>query len=190
MKSSGEEGTLKKGKVYFLTSNKHKFAEVQEIFYSYGIDVVWKKGGYTEIQADRLEKVVKKALEDMQGCVIIEDAGLFIRALNGFPGVYSSYTLETLGNGGILKLMDGIKDRRAEFVSIAGFKDRKVKLFKGIVKGNISHNARGRSGFGYDPIFIPAGYKDTFAENFELKKKISHRKKSMEKLIYYLKNKR
>jgi XTP/dITP diphosphohydrolase len=92
---------------YFVTSNKGKFAEAQGIFG----DLEMRNIGYTEIQADSLEEVaafgIREVVKKLDGPVLIEDAGLFVEALKGFPGVYSAYVQKTVGNRGILTLMAG-----------------------------------------------------------------------------------
>ncbi len=175
--------------IHFKTSNPHKFNEAREIFKSCGMELKRISGAYKEIQADSLEEVVKDALntiDSVDNGVFIEDAGLFIKALNGFPGVYSSYIEDTIGNDGILKLMKDVDERKAIFKSVVGFKSSDIKIFKGEVKGEIALEFRGRKGFGYDPIFIPEGHKKTFGEDFELKSKISHRKRALEKLAKFI----
>ncbi|MDD1736981.1 MAG: non-canonical purine NTP pyrophosphatase, partial [Methanothrix sp.] len=86
--------------IYFVTSNKGKHAEARAIF----ADLVQKDIGYTEIQADTLEEVaaygIKEVVARLDGPVMIEDAGLFVEALQGFPGVYSAYVQRTIGNAG------------------------------------------------------------------------------------------
>lgn len=173
---------------YFFTSNRNKYLEAKEIFEKHGLKLRHISRSYPELQADTLEEVAATALETIEHeRVFIEDSGLFVDALRGFPGVYSSYVLKTLGNAGILKLLAGAKNRRAEFRSVIGLKAGKsIKIFKGRVKGTISKKQKGRKGFGYDPIFIPSGYRKTFAEDFELKQKISHRSKSLGCLLEYI----
>ncbi len=176
---------------YFQTTNKHKFKEAKKIFEKYNLELEWIPEKYREIQASSLEEVAIESIKEIgKKNVFIEDAGLFIKALKGFPGVYSSYVEKTIGNEGILKLMKGIEERDAEFISIVAFLEEvsplRVKVFKGIVKGNISYEARGKEGFGFDPIFIPKGYNKTFAEDINIKMKLSHRKESIEKLARYL----
>lgn len=177
---------------YFLTSNEHKYKEAVELFEKHGLELEWLNESYDEIQGDTLEVVAMAAVKGVgRENVFIEDAGLFIDALKGFPGVYSSYVLKTLGNGGILKLLEGVENRGARFESIVAYTDgERVKIFKGVVRGSISHSPMGTKGFGYDPIFIPAGHTVTFAEDYELKTRTSHRMKSMIKLIDYLKEKK
>ncbi len=126
--------------------------------------------------------------------VIVEDAGLFIKALNGFPGPYSSYVNKTIGVEGILKLMRGIKDRTAYFFSVVAFYDpdiNELEFFYGKVEGEIAEEARGKSGFGFDPIFTPIeGDGRTFAEmGVEEKNKFSHRSKALRKFAKWYKQK-
>lgn len=174
--------------IYFNTSNINKFKEAKEIFRGHGIEIAQIPQPYKEIQADALEEVVIEALEgmDKEG-VFIEDAGLFVGALSGFPGVYSKYVEDTIGNRAILKLLSDVKDRRAVFQSVVGYKGKDIKTFEGKVAGTIAEEEKGRGGFGYDPIFIPKGFNNTFAEDITLKMRLSHRKQAMEKLANYLK---
>ncbi len=173
--------------IYFVTSNKGKFAEAQNII----PDLVQLDIGYTEIQADTLEEVVLFGMRELSSRLnapfIIEDAGLFIDALNGFPGVYSAYVQKTIGNEGILKLMDGAEKRDAVFRSIVGYSapGRDHVIFKGELRGRICFEPRGTGGFGYDPIFEVDG--KTVAEmGIEEKNRISHRGRSMMALRIWL----
>jgi XTP/dITP diphosphohydrolase len=175
----------------FITRNANKFKEAKEIFGRHGIEIGMLSKEYVEVQAKSLGKVVIKALQSIEEKeIFIEDAGLFIKFLKGFPGVYSKYVEETIGNEGILRLMGETEERNAVFISVVGFKDKysRIKTFKGKVEGRISRTIRGKGGFGFDPIFIPKGFNKTFAEDIGLKMEISHRKRAMEKLARYLKN--
>ena len=182
----------------FATSNRHKFEETSEIAARYGVKLEQRKVPYTEIQADDLEKIsspgARHASVLLGAPCFVEDAGLFIRALRGFPGPYSKYVFHTLGNEGVLELMSGENDRAAEFRSAVAYYEPggKPVLFKGEVKGVISFEIRGKNGFGFDPIFIPnEGDNRTFAEMpTNEKNKLSHRGRAMEKLFkWYLKKK-
>jgi len=176
--------------IYFITSNDNKFREAKEIFSGHGISIEQMSRPYKEIQADTLEEVVREALENIdEEEVFIEDAGLFIEALGGFPGVYSKYVKDTIGNEAILKLLSDVKERGAVFQSVVGYKGKNIKVFEGKVEGKIAEEQRGKKGFGYDPIFIPKGFNKTFAEDISLKMRLSHRKQAMEKLAKYLANK-
>lgn len=173
--------------IYFVTSNKGKFVEARGIFEN----LEMRNIGYTEIQADRLEEVaafgIKEVMNRLEAPVMIEDAGLFINALKGFPGVYSAYVQKTLGNPGILKLMDGVKDRDAAFQSVVCYAEpgMEPKFFQGEVRGRIGFEARGDKGFGYDPIFY-VGEKSLGETELEEKNRISHRAASMRALKLWL----
>lgn len=174
--------------VYFATSNKHKFDEAKDILENYGIDLKMVKEKTKEIQDDDLRKIavhaLLKALEKDERPTIIEDAGLFVKTLNGFPGPYSSYVYRVLGVDGILRLMNNEEERDAEFRCVVAFGDSPsiIKTFQGVVKGTISLQPKGRSGFGFDPIFIPKDSKKTFAEmSLQEKNRFSHRADALRK---------
>ena len=172
--------------IYFVTSNRHKYEEARKIIP--GIEML--SISYPEIQADTLEEVAKFGVEYLKDRIdekfFIEDSGLFIKSLHDFPGVYSSYVFRTIGNDGILKLMKGIEKREAYFKAIVAFYDGSLHIFEGICHGKISYEKRG-SGFGYDPIFIPAGSDKTFGEmEKEEKNAFSHRGRAIRKLAEYL----
>jgi XTP/dITP diphosphohydrolase len=123
---------------------------------------------------------------------IIEDAGLFIESLQGFPGVYSKYVFVTIGLAGILKLLKGEQNRGAVFQSVYAYcePERKPVIVKGVCPGSISHKQRGTYGFGFDPIFIPKNEQKTFGEmTLEEKNRFSHRANALEKLITVIKKK-
>ena len=180
--------------INFITGNKHKVKEAKGIFEKFGIKLKHVDLGYPELQGN-LEDVAKfgakYAASKLKEPVIVEDAGLFIKALKWFPGTYSSYVQETLTNKGILKLMDNVEDRYAEFRSVVGYCTPKSepKIFLGIVKGHISLKERGKYGFAYDPLFIPEGFEKTFGELKTVKKnEFSHRYRSLQKFASWLEN--
>lgn len=174
--------------VFFITKNRHKVIEAQISIKQIGlgnfislrpIDVP-----KLEIQSDDLREIatfaVRSAYEKLKrrGIVIVEDAGLFIDSLKGFPGPYSNYVYKTIGIEGVLKLLKNINNRRAKFISIIAMKHPKLgeKIFEGEVEGVIAYEAKGNRGFGFDPIFIPKGLDKTFAEmDIEEKCRYSHR---------------
>jgi XTP/dITP diphosphohydrolase len=178
------------GKVVFLaTSNIHKFNEARLSLSEFKIATAMLKVKTFEIQDNSIENIaVASALDAVKKChlpLIVEDAGLFIKALNNFPGPYSSYVFQTIGTSGILKLMKDIDDRYAYFHSVVAFCKPKEKpvTFYGKVKGKIVQEERGGSGFGFDPIFAPLkGDGKTFAEmGTEEKNKYSHRAEALRK---------
>jgi XTP/dITP diphosphohydrolase len=118
---------------------------------------------------------------------MIEDAGMFIDCLKGFPGVYSAYVQKTVGNNGILRLMDGMDNRGAAFKSVVGYVEPGMEpvVFKGELKGDIGFEPRGTGGFGYDPIFYVNG-KSLAEMSLEEKNRISHRAGSMKALKQWL----
>ena len=139
---------------------------------------------YEEIQADTLEEVAVASARELMASgevprpFILEDAGLFVEALKGFPGVYSAYVFRTLGCKGVLRLLEGAPDRSARFESRIALVTTwgEVELFPGTCRGSISKEERGERGFGFDPIFLPEGASRTFGE-LELgeKQRLSHR---------------
>ena len=177
--------------VLFITSNEGKFREAKSIGEKYGIKVEWLKEEYLEPQGKDLEEIARKSAEMLAEKIkkpfFIEDSGLFIEALKGFPGPYSSFVFKTIGNEGILKLMDGVENRRAFFLAVVAFFDGKnIRTFTGRVDGEISTEMRGDKGFGFDPIFLYEGR--TFAEMGEEKNEVSHRRRALEALFSYLKD--
>lgn len=122
-----------------------------------------------------------------------DDTGLEVEALEGAPGVYSA---RYAGDGhnseaNMIKLLDNLKEkknRKAQFrTAISLIIDEKEYLFEGIIKGEIGTIKKGDSGFGYDPIFVPEGYNETFAElGSDIKNKISHRALAINKLCEFL----
>jgi XTP/dITP diphosphohydrolase len=180
--------------ITFITGNQHKVKEAQGILNNLGITLEHANIGYLEIQGD-LEDVARYGAQHVARRlgkpVIVEDAGLFIKPLKWFPGTYSSYVQETLGNKGILKLMSDIEDRYAEFRSVVGFCTPKTEpeVFLGTVKGRIGYREKGKHGFAYDPLFIPEGYDKSFGElDREEKNWFSHRRKSLEKFALWYKD--
>lgn len=181
-----------KRRLAYVTSNPHKASESISILRELGIDAEVVNVSIPEIQSDDIIEVAsfraKEAYKLLRMPLIVEDAGLFIDALKGFPGPYSSYVFKTIGINGLLKLMKGIRKRGATFKSVVAFNDgRQVRTFIGQVKGKISYKPKGSS-WGFDPIFEPRGLNGlTYAQlPFECKNKVSHRRKALEKAARYL----
>lgn len=167
-------------KIKVITSNEGKMREYARSLGALGYEVCKGKVPYDEIQADTLEEVVShglKVLSETEDSFIIDDSGLFINRFDGFPGVYSAYALRTLGNEGLLKLMEGVDDRRASFVCCIGCKlpGRDAFTVSAACEGHILEERRGSLGFGFDPIFTTDGER-SFAElDIDDKNRISHR---------------
>lgn len=187
-------------KLVFATNNQHKLDEVRKI-----------TAGYTEIvslsdidchgdipeTADTLEgnalQKVRYIKENFGYDCFADDTGLEVEALDNAPGVYSAryagpgHDSEANMNK-LLREMEGKENRKARFrTAIALILNGKEYLFEGIVNGTIIKEKRGGSGFGYDPIFVPDTYSQTFAEmGNETKNQISHRAEAVRKLTAFL----
>jgi len=182
--------------IFFVSNNIHKYSEIKSILHdrTTDLDVNFYKQNIIEIQDDQIEKIAiekaKSAYNTVKRPIIIEDDGLFINSLNGFPGQYSSYVFKSIGNRGILRLLEGSRDRSAFFKSIFVYNNGIiVKVFSGQINGKISSTITD-GGWGYDPIFIPFNNHDnhhnkTFAELSKTNKKneLSHRSIALDKFV-------
>ncbi len=186
--------------VFFATGNIHKFNEVRSILGQLGFAVGMLRLKGDEIQSESIREIagksVKNAYARCQLPIFVEDAGLFIGALDGFPGPYAAYVYHTIHNSGILKLLGNNADRHARFQSVIAYCDQQSpcqpEFFIGEVKGEITTSVReeqGKSGFGFDPIFQPEGSTKTFAEmTIEEKNGYSHRAMAIRKFAeWYIK---
>lgn len=156
----------------------------------HGYDVEHIKTKYPEIQADTLEQTIVPGLrwliERYDRPLFIDDSGLFVESLKGFPGVYSSYVFKTVGCEGILKLMQGVEDRKARFECCIGYMEPGGEPFisEGVARGSISREMAGTGGFGYDPIFVPEGDTRTYAQmDIPEKNAMSHRGRAIAKFL-------
>jgi len=189
---------LKGRVIFFATNNVNKFNEARMVFAVYKIAVGMLRVKTLEVQSERLEEIAKtSAIEAFKKCnlpVIVEDAGLFVEALNGFPGPYAAYVYKTIGNNGLLKLMEKIENREARFQSVIAHCSAELKspvCFKGEAVGEITKEERRgnhKSGFGFDPIFKPASSDRTFAEMSVMEKnRYSHRAKALHEFAKWYK---
>ena len=171
--------------ITFASTNQNKFFEVQLILSTQNVSVEFAKISLVEIQSDSLEEIArekaKTAFAEVGRQVIVEDDGLFIDSLGGFPGPYSSFVFRTIGNDGILKLLTGSANRSAYFRSLIAFYNGiTLSISKGRVDGRISERVTEGGGWGYDPIFVPDGTDRTFAELKKSKNEYSHRRRALE----------
>jgi len=189
---------LKGRVIFFATNNVNKFNEARGVLSAYKIAVGMLRVKTLEVQSESLEEIAKtSAIEAFKKCnlpVIVEDAGLFIDALNGFPGPYAAYVYKTIGNDGLLKLMEEIENREAKFQSVIAHYSSELRspmCFKGEAIGKITKEKRRgnhKSGFGFDPIFKPANSDRTFAEMSVVEKnRYSHRAKALRKFAEWYK---
>lgn len=168
--------------VRFVTGNEGKVREAREYLAEPVEQVAYD---YLEVQADDIGVVAargaREAFAELGGeeGVVVDDTGLSVEALGGFPGPYSAYVEDTLGIEAVPRLLEGEEDRRARFRTVVAYADGNgVETFEGSVPGTIVA-PRGEGGFGYDPIFEYSGR--TFAEmSTEEKNAISHRGRALE----------
>ncbi len=175
--------------VTFVSTNAGKFREARSVLRPFGVELRWRRRTLTEPQSDDLLEVAEAKLveaRDITGYVLVEDSGLFIPSLHGFPGVYSAHFLKVWGFDPILELLRH-RDRAAYFRTVAALgRGRRRWTFTGEVRGTIARRA-GRNGFGYDPIFVPTGWSRTFAQALpEAKDRISHRARAIRKVGQFL----
>ena len=188
-------------KLVFATNNAHKLDEIRAILGNkieiLSLNVIdW----HDEIPetADTLEgNALQKAMyikEHYGYDCFADDTGLEVSALGGAPGVHTARYAENTDHDSeanmnkLLKELEGKNDRSAQFRTvIALLLNGEQHLFEGIVKGDILTEKRGSEGFGYDPVFSPEQYSESFAElGAEVKNKISHRARAVAKLVEYL----
>lgn len=192
--------------IVLATRNKKKVEEIRRITAELPITVL-SLGDFPDCpetveDRDTFEgNAVKKASEVCARTgkpALADDSGLEVNALGGAPGVYSARYADGAGGNDVRnyeKLLFELKDvpdekRGAQFVCCMAlaFPDGAVKTFFGIAKGRIEREPKGKTGFGYDPVFIPEGHKRTFAEmSGEEKDILSHRGKAIEKLADFIK---
>lgn len=181
--------------VHVATGNPHKLEEIREALgEGYEIDQI--AFDQPEIDAPDVAAVarrkVRDALEDraVDGLVIADDTGLYVDALDGFPGSHASFFLDRCGNAGLLKLMEDVEDRSATFRTAMAVRDEhgEVHVFEGECEGTITHEERGDGGFGYDTVFVPDGHDRTFAEDEEHKADVSHRKRALDAVVEWVRD--
>ena len=191
-------------KIVFATHNAHKVSEVQAVLGSEYQLVTATEAGISEeipetqptIEGNALQKA-RYVYEHTGLNCFADDTGLEVEALDGAPGVYSARYAGGEGHDSeanmkkLLAELKGKENRKAQFrTAICLIEGGEKHLFEGIVKGEIIREKKGSSGFGYDPVFVPEGYAETFAEmGAEEKNRISHRARAVQKLCDYLNSK-
>ena len=188
-------------KLVFATNNEHKLSELKSMLGDeFQLISLSDIGCFDDIPetAPTLEgnasQKSKYITDHFRLNCFADDTGLEIEALNNQPGVYSARYAGEEKNAQanmqkVLKEMEKIKNRNARFRTVISLRINENEwLFEGVVEGEILENPRGEKGFGYDPIFKPLGYDESFAQmNMKLKNSISHRGRAVEKLVRFLK---
>jgi len=179
-------------KLFFVTCNKGKVKEFKQILEP-KIKVEQLPIDYPELRSDDPEEIAglaaKQLADKLDKPIVVEDSGLFIKALNGFPGTSSAYIHKRIGLKGILKLMKGIKNRECMYMSAVAYCEpgKKPVSFLGIEKGRIAEKIRGKNGFGHDPIFIPEESQKTYGEMENCEEAKMFRRQAVLKLLDFLK---
>ena len=175
--------------IIFVSKNKNKAREVTEILKDNGITVIHKEFELEEIQSPDIETVAKNkallAYQIFKAPILVEDTGLYIKAMHGYPGSLIKHFLEAIGSQGIIDFLKN-KDREAMAVTTFAFYNDKANVHTFVDQniGEISKEMLGKSGFAWDPIFIPKGHEKTYAQmSAKEKNKISQRRKALEKFI-------
>ena len=154
-------------KFTYVTGNWAKMETAKKIFTPYGYKIDFVKMETPEIQADDITEVAKYsakwACEKLNKPVIKNDSGLFVECLKGFPGPYTHYANDTIGEKGLLKLMEGEKNRKAYFKEAIAYCEpgEEPIVFDGLTKGSIDVKASGQYGWTWDFVFIPEGEDKT-----------------------------
>ena len=190
-----------KKRLVFATNNAHKLEEIRAILGN-SIEILSLADIHCHADipetADTLEGNARQksryVYEHYGLDCFADDTGLEVESLGGAPGVYSARYADGQGHDSqanmnkLLKEMEEKNDRKAQFRSIISLIEKgEERQFEGIVKGQITREKRGESGFGYDPIFQPDGYETTFAElGSDIKNRISHRARAVAALCDYL----
>ncbi len=194
-------GPAQRGVLTFATTNAGKVSEMAGLLAPAGYSVLQDARGYVEIQAATLREVTEAGADvllasGLRPPFLLEDSGLFVDALQGFPGVYSRHALDTIGVAGLLRLMANVPGARraARFEADLLLVEADARThFAGTCPGAIAQEAAGASGFGFDPAFVPAGLAGgetagrTFAElPPTVKGTLSHRGQAARALAAHL----
>ncbi|WP_368659895.1 RdgB/HAM1 family non-canonical purine NTP pyrophosphatase [Methanocalculus taiwanensis] len=165
-----------------VTGNPHKVDEIASFFTGIAeiehLDLDIHEIRHDDVSSVAYEKA-SAAWDKLKKPLIVDDTGLFIAGLNGFPGTCAAYCMKTIGNGGILRLMEGITDRSAYFETVIAYaSDEGIRVFSGRIEGKILEAPRGSEGFGYDPIFF-VGDRSLAELPLSEKSAVSHRGKAL-----------
>lgn len=156
-------------KLVLVSSNSRKIDELKRLL-SPGLKVQAMQFEYPELKLDdpcEISKAAAKVLaERLKKTVIVEDSGFFVDALKGFPGTSTKFSDHRIGNRGIIKLMKGVRNRKAFYKSAIGLcpPGKRPLCFLGTEEGRVADRIRGKKGWGQDPIFIPKGKSKTYGE--------------------------
>jgi len=181
-------------KITFITTNKHKFEEVENVLKDYPIELEHLNMEYEENHDAKIEEVArdaaKKMADKLNKPIVLEDTGLFFEAYNGFPGALPKFAIKTLGYKGIFKLLAG-ENRGAYFKTVAAFCEpgKEPVLFEGIMRGTITEEIHNQDSdvMPYDRIFVPEGETETISDmTMDKKNSFSQRAQAFRKFGEYI----
>ena len=181
--------------ITYVTGNPAKISSAKQYLEPLGIKVNHIKMDTPEIQADDVEDIskysAKYASNLLKKDVLKNDTGFFVEALGGFPGPYSHYVEEKIGNSGLLKLMENQENRKAKFIESFAYCEygNEPIIFKSITTGKIAYDKSGTYGWGWDRIFIPDGSNKTLGCYNDSERYLKWNTEGYDKLAEYLKNK-
>ncbi|MFO8016857.1 MAG: non-canonical purine NTP pyrophosphatase [Candidatus Woesearchaeota archaeon] len=192
-KGMKKDGTEKPKRIYFATGNKHKFAEVKEIFDSFGIELVQSDVKPEEDKSKSIQEIAKhsakQAAEELNAPAIADDTGIYFIAMGDWPGNSPKDVFEKVGYEGLLKALEG-KTREAYFETAAAYcaPGEDPVVFTGRMPGRITKEVFGinRDVMPYERIFVPEGQEQAIVFIPEVKKKISHRVKAFRKVAEHI----
>ena len=180
-------------KVILVTGNMKKLISARQFLEPHGIEVDNVKMDTTEIQSDSIEEIAafsaKEASEKLKCSVLKNDTGFFIEEFGNFPGAYAHQVMDTIGTEGILKLMRGVKNRKAYYREAFAYCEygKEPVVFTAITKGRIATRKSGKYGLKIDPIFIPDGYTKTMAHYSDDKRFNTWNTKVFDEIADYIK---
>jgi len=180
--------------IYLITTNKNKVAEFKAVLEPKH-NVVQDSYDYPELRSDDPMEIVKQAAKQLVECygkaVCVEDSGLFIEALDGFPGTCTAYTHKRIGNKGILKIMENMENRKIFYKSAIAFCEpgSEPVAFLGEEEGTLALEERGTQGWGQDAIFIPNDQEKTYGETRQEGSVNLFRKRALDKFMEFLEKK-
>ncbi len=172
-------------KALFVTTNPNKAREAAEIL---GVELHSVALDLPELQALDVSEVAtakaataREALGAPDSPILVEDSGLVVEAWNGLPGALTRWFLQSVGNEGLLRMLSAYGDRSARAVCAVAIAaaDGSVRAYLGEVEGSVAPEPRGSGGFGWDPIFVPEGHAQTYAELGARKHEDSHRARAL-----------
>ena len=194
--NNNNTNTNNKTFITFITGNRNKLEEVRSILKTNQEDTHYSIKALDidlpEVQGEPeyvIQEKCKSASSQLNGPIIVEDTSLCFNALGGLPGPYIKWFMKKIGLDGLNKLLLGYEDKTIEAKCIFAYqenRDSQIHYFTGITKGTLVE-PRGNMNFGWDPVFLPEGYNETYGEmDSESKNSISHRFKALQLLKEFL----